>query len=121
MRLGDAHIKKPSLLPKGAGKVVESGAVLHRRCDGADAFVALCQLGQIQPEFVGKVGGRRRKGLTGVDVKAGGPVVFARVFLRIAVPLALLCFDVQKDRTVQIFGALQHIAQRFHIVSVDRS
>ena len=48
-------------------------------------------------------------------------MVFARVFLRIAVPLALLCFDVQKDRTVQIFGALQHIAQRFHIVSVDRS
>ena len=52
MRLGDPHIKETPFLSERMGKMIEPGAVLHRRRNGTDPFILLAKLGQVKSKLV---------------------------------------------------------------------
>ena len=104
------------------GKLVQTGALRHRRRDGYNTRVSFCQVAHRLAED-GRIArglGRRFVERPRRDVKLGHAVILHGQLFCMAVAFALLCHHVQQNRTRLVFHLGERVKYFLEIMAVNR-
>ncbi|KAF5041304.1 hypothetical protein DSECCO2_524340 [anaerobic digester metagenome] len=119
--LGDAHVVIPAGVLKPSAEILQPGAVLHCRRDGADAGILLRQPDQLLAKHRRKALSRRAQRLAGFNIKARDAVISARVLLCKGIALALLGLHMNDARAIIYFRFRQNITEIFQVMAIHRA
>ena len=117
--LGNTDIKET--LGILLGKILQTCAVFHSRCDRTDFTVSSCNITKLFTHYRGKAVACNNIGITRCDLKRTDAVILTGILFRRRVALAFNCIDVDKHRTFQSLCSLQSPLHLRDIVTVKRS